>query len=161
VRILTVDFGWNAIPIYRAAQLTRNTLGGISTERGLVHEMRLMVMHSNVIVCWRVLRQPYRDEQRIRAPSCAEVISGDAILSCPMHSNANACWRGSSQTYRVPQAFERQRVPDDRRQRDRVLPQVARLVLPPNRRLQLTPLRGHKIVRILEAEFVPIAISIY
>jgi hypothetical protein len=38
---------------------------------------------------------------------------------------------------------------------------IARLVLPPNRRLQLTPLRGHKIVRILEAEFVPIAISIY
>ncbi len=32
---------------------------------------------------------------------------------------------------------------------------------PPNRRLQLTPLRGRKIVRILEAEFVPIAIPIY
>jgi hypothetical protein len=41
------------------------------------------------------------------------------------------------------------------------MPQVALSNQPPNRRLQLTPLRGRKIVRILEAEFVPVAISIY
>jgi hypothetical protein len=32
-------------------QLKRNTLGGIQIERGLVHEMQLMVMQSNAIVC--------------------------------------------------------------------------------------------------------------
>jgi hypothetical protein len=54
----------------------------------------LMVMHSNVMVCWRDLKQPCRDEQRIQTPICAGVYSGNVVWSCPMHSNANVCWRG-------------------------------------------------------------------
>jgi hypothetical protein len=50
-------------------------------------------------------------------------------------------------------AFERLRVPGDLRQRDRVVPQVARSVLPPNRRLQLTPLRGERDRGFFESWF--------
>jgi hypothetical protein len=47
---------------------TYSELGGIWTERDLVHEMQLMVVHSNVIVCRPDLFQGCRDEQRIRMP---------------------------------------------------------------------------------------------
>jgi hypothetical protein len=33
----------------------RKPLGGIQIERDLVHKMQLMVMPSNVVVCWRDL----------------------------------------------------------------------------------------------------------
>jgi len=81
-----------------------------------------MVMQSNVIVCWRDLRQRCRDERRIRMASCADVISGNLIASCPMHSNAKVCWCGSLRRIVCGQASERQRVPGDLRQADPVVP---------------------------------------
>ena len=74
-----------------AARLNGKPLGGLQLEGGLVHEMQLMVMHSNVIVCWSDLRQPYHDQQRIRTPSCAGVVSGKLISSCPERSNVLVC----------------------------------------------------------------------
>jgi len=85
--------------------------------------------------------------------SCAGVISGNAIWSCPMHSNALVSWRGSLKRIACGQASERHRVPSDSRQRDWRMPQVALSMPPPNRRLQLTPLRGPEIVAILRADF--------
>jgi hypothetical protein len=70
----------------------------------------LMVMHSNVTVCWRDLFQPCRDEQRIRMPSCAGVISLNVITSCPMPPNAVVCWRGLVGGIICGQAFEGDRV---------------------------------------------------
>jgi len=93
-----------------AARLMGNPLGGISTERGLVHEMQLMVMHSNAFLCWRDLNQACRDEQRIRTPSRAGVISGKLIWSCPMPSNAKVCWRDLVTGIACGQASERDRV---------------------------------------------------
>jgi hypothetical protein len=84
--------------------------------------MQLMVMQSNAIVCGRDLRQPYRDEKRIRLPSCAGVVSGNLTWSCSMRSNALVCWRGLVKRIACRQAFERHRVPLDLRQRDLVLP---------------------------------------
>jgi hypothetical protein len=89
-----------------AAQLMRKTLGGIQSERGLVHEMQLMVMHSNVIACWRNLRQACRNQQRIRPRSYAGVIAGKVICSCPMLSNANVCWPGLLKPIACGQAFD-------------------------------------------------------
>jgi hypothetical protein len=136
-------------------------LGGIWTEHDLVHEKQLMVMLSNDIVCWRDPRQLRRDEKRIRMSSCAGVISGNAIWSCPMHSNVIVCWCGLVSDIACGQAFERHRVPGDLRQRDRVLPQVALLVQPPNRRLQLTPLRVERDRCFLKRSFGSNAISLY
>src|SRR6266540_7408833 len=51
------------------------------------------------------------------------------------------------------QAFERLRVPGDLRQRTAACLLIALSVLPPNQRLQLTPLRGHKIGAILKSRF--------
>jgi hypothetical protein len=62
-----------------APPLKRNTLGGIWTERELVHEMQLMVVLSNVIVCWRDLRHICRDQQCIQTASCAGVASGNRV----------------------------------------------------------------------------------
>jgi hypothetical protein len=103
-------------------QLKRKTLGGIWTEGDLVYEKQLMAMHSNDIVCWRDLTQLYRDEQRIRMPSRAGVISGNAYLSCPLLSNAIVCWRGLVNDIVCAEASEPDRVPADLRQRDLVLP---------------------------------------
>jgi len=82
-------------------------LGGIWTERHRDHEMQLMVMHPKAFLCWRDLRQRDRDEQRIRMPSRASVISGNLILSGPMHSKALLCWRGSGQVHRVRTSIPR------------------------------------------------------
>jgi len=89
--ILKADFGSTVIPIYSAAQLKRCPLGGIWTERGLVHEMQLMVMHAKVIVCWPDLSQACRDEQCIRMASRAGMVPGQLIWSCPMQSKAKLC----------------------------------------------------------------------
>jgi hypothetical protein len=105
-----------------AARLNGKPLGGIQTERGLVHEMQLMVMHSNALLCWPDLRQGRRNEQCIRMPSRAEVVSGKLISSCPMRSNALVCWRGLINDIACGQASERLSVPNDLRQADRVLP---------------------------------------
>jgi hypothetical protein len=45
---LKVGFGSTAFSISNAPPLKRKTLGGIQLRRRLVHEMQLMVMHSNV-----------------------------------------------------------------------------------------------------------------
>ncbi len=103
-------------------QLKRKTLGGISTERGLVHEMRLMVVLSNVITCWRDLSQACRDKQCIRTASCAGVVSGNVVSSGSRQSNAKLCWPDLVNDIACGQAIGRLRVPSDLRQRDRVLP---------------------------------------
>ncbi len=81
-----------------------------------------MVMHSNVIVCWRDPRQGCRDEKRIQLSWYAGVISGSHIASCPMHSNAVVCWRGSVTGIVCRQAYESDRVPGDLRRRDSRMP---------------------------------------
>jgi hypothetical protein len=83
---------------------------------------RVMVMHSNVMVCWRDLRQICRDEQCIRMASCAGVVSGNLISSGSRHSNAKVCWPGLVNDIACGQAIGRLRVPGDLRQGDRVLP---------------------------------------
>jgi hypothetical protein len=93
-----------------AARVMGKPFGGIWTERDLAHEMRLMVMHSNFIVCWRDLFQRCRDEQCIRMPSRAGVITGNLSSSCPMPSNVVVCWRGLLKGIICGQAFERDRV---------------------------------------------------
>ena len=92
--ILVRSFDRKSSRFIGAARLMRKTLGGIQLERGLGHEVQLMVMHSNAIVCARDPRQPYCDERCIRMPSCAEVLPGKLICSCPMHSNVLLCWPG-------------------------------------------------------------------
>ena len=114
---------------------------------------RLMLMHSNVIVCWRVLFRACRDQQRIRMRSCAGVYSLNVITSCPMHSNAIVCWRGLLKAIACSQASERQCVPRDLRQGNLVMPVDRSIEQPPNQRLQLTPLRGHKIGAFLKRSF--------
>jgi hypothetical protein len=123
--------------------------------------MQLMVMLSDALACWRDFRQADRDERSIRMPWCAGVISGKLIASCLMLSNAIVCWRGLLKAIECGEASEAQRVPTVLRQADRVVPQVALSVLPPNRRVQLTPLRGPKIVPILKADLGSIVIWFY
>ena len=122
-------------------QLKRNTLGGIWTERHLTHEMQLMVMLSNAIVCWRVLTQAPRDEQCIRMPWCADLVSGKLICSCPMQSNAKLCWRGLLKRNLCGQAFRRLGVPAALRHADLLCLLLDLSVQPPNQRVQSTPLR--------------------
>jgi len=122
---------------------------------------RLTVMHSNAIVCWRDLKPPCRDEQRIQTPIYAGEICGKVIWSCPMHSNAIVCWRGLVGPIACGQASERLGVPSDLRQADLVLPVHRSIEQPPNRRVQLTPLRGPKIVAFLKADLGSVVISIH
>ncbi len=68
----------------------RKPLGGLQLERGLVHEVQLMMMHSNAIACWPNLRQAYRDGQRIRTRSCAGV-AGSNTSGADRHSGACVC----------------------------------------------------------------------
>jgi hypothetical protein len=96
---------------------------------------RLMVVHSNVMVCWRDLSQACRDEQRIRMRSCADLVSGNLIWSCPMHSNAKVCWRGLVKRIACEQASERQGVPGDLRQADCCMPVHRSIEQPPNQAL--------------------------
>jgi hypothetical protein len=103
--------------------------------------MQLMVMLSNGIVCWRDLTQARRDEQCIRMPWCADLVSGKVISSCPMQSNAKVCWRGWLKRNLCGQAFRRLGVPAALRQADLLCLLIAGLVLPPNQRVQSTPLR--------------------
>jgi hypothetical protein len=103
--------------------------------------MQLMVMHSKVIVCWRDLSQACRDEQCIRTASCAGVVSGKLISSGSRQSNAKVCWPGLVNDIACGQAFARLRVPAALRQADLLCLFTARLVLPPNQRVQSTPLR--------------------
>ena len=88
-----------------------------------------MVMQSNAIVCGRDLSQAYRDERCYRTRSCAELLPGKLISSCPMHSNAVVCWRGSLKRIACRQALERLHVPGDLRQRDCCMP-VHRCITP-------------------------------
>jgi len=82
-------------------------------------------MHSNVIVCWRVLSQPCRDEQRIQTSIvCWRVLrQRRLIMPDAIERQGVLAWLGGAD--RVRQASERQRVPRDFRQADLVLPQVA------------------------------------
>jgi hypothetical protein len=135
-------------------------LGGIWTEGDLVHEMQLMVMHSNVIVCGGGLRQLCRNQKRIRTPICAGAISGKLISSCPMPSNVVVCWRGLLSAIACGQAFEWHHVPSDRRQRDCHMPVLAIWAgSRPTGACSGRALRG-EIVAILESEFVPTALSL-
>jgi len=118
-------------------------------------------MDSKLIACWPDLGQPWRDEQSIRMSRCADAVSDKVICSCPTHSNAIVCWRGlfkQSPADKHSSAYKCQVISGN------VIvfcPLITVSVLPPNRRVQSTPLRGRKIVAILKSGFVPKLISLY
>jgi len=127
-------------------------LGGSQFERRHAHTMHLMVMPSNVISCWRRLRQPRRSMTRLRLPSRAGVTLGKVICSCPMPSNLISCWRGLRQPCRGLMRLQLRSCAGASAGREILAcPLIAVSVLPPNRRLQLTPLRGRKIRAILKS----------
>lgn len=67
-------------------------LGGIGEERRLIHEMRLMLMRSNGLVCWPGLLNA-RATPTLPIASACLLITGKLNWSCPLHSTGLVCWR--------------------------------------------------------------------